>query len=149
MELIGLEFRGGEEAKSKTVAPQNGAPRPVPPAPLDFNKASRSENTPEGLNGLQYARGLLEKLFVPSTAPLLQIVEQNIRQLSQRERISEAAAVDTLLDLAQEARARGEKVNRFWFEDSQFMATTKGPVPEKEGKLARRLHQQMAIARRD
>ena len=52
---------------------------------------------------------------MPSTSALLQIVEQNIRLLSQRDHISEAEAVDTILASAQEAQARGETVNRFWF----------------------------------
>lgn len=122
------------QAVSKRSAnEQQNAATPAPaPAPGDA-ASSRSANdqqtvaplpseekAPPGLDGLQYACGLLENLTIPQTPPLLHLVAESIRLLAKRDGIDEAAATDRMLQLARSARERGEQVNRFFFEDARW-----------------------------
>jgi hypothetical protein len=90
-----------------------------------------SDEVPEGLDPAQYARGFLEKICLPTSRPLLDVVRSSIETLARSDRISPAKATVKILDRARAAKARGETISRFWFEDGRF--NSDAPPPDRHG----------------
>jgi hypothetical protein len=92
-------------------------PTPVIPVYLDDRSAGA---IPRDLHPLEYARGVLESLGRPCTNNLLIVVTESIRSLAKSESISSWDAAERIGARALDAVKRGEKVNRFWFEDGGY-----------------------------
>jgi uncharacterized protein YdaU (DUF1376 family) len=121
------------------IAAGNGPSMPA--AMQDQTRADQrgnenSERPPEGLNGFQYAAGLLEQLGQVATRAVLPIVADSIRLLAKREGITEAEATDVMKRRAEEARASGESVNRFWFEDGKWQGGDLPPAQPPKATMA-------------
>ncbi len=136
----------GEPIGSPTVEPNSmgntgSNASPMPMVMQDQTRADQrgkenSERSPEGLNGFQYAAGLLEQLGQVATRAVLPIVADSIRLLAKREGITEAEATDVMKRRAEEARASGESVNRFWFEDGKWQGGDLPPAQPPKATMA-------------
>jgi len=121
------------EAEGKVDQGMEGETEKSTPVSIDLD----SEEVPEGLDPAQYARGLLEKMGLPTSRPLLDIVRSSIETLARSDRISPAKATAKILDRARMAKRRGEEVNRFWFEDGRFNSDL--APPDRRGVKSRSL----------
>jgi hypothetical protein len=89
-------------------------------------------SAPEGLEPLQYAAGILERLGIPSTKTLLVVVGQALQYLARDETLPLHKACDALLARAQLARENGEYRWLFWFQDGRWKAPKPVVVPKVE-----------------
>ncbi len=80
------------------------------------------EVIPEGLDPFQYATGVLEKIGLPSSRSLLQIVASSIQTLAkdEREPLTLDVATERIIARVLADKRSGKPVNRFWFEDGKF-----------------------------
>jgi len=74
----------------------------------------------EGLHPLSLAMGLLERIELPATKGLMQVVAASIEVVGKSRGLTHAAATDLLLEKARTARRAGVRVDRFWFEDGKY-----------------------------
>jgi len=100
-----------------------GSVTPVMQAPVerkyDFT-VEPSEGIPGGLQPLQYARGVLEQVSVPSSVRLLDQCGQAIGFLAKAEKVELHEATRLMIGRALSAQGRGETVNGFWFMDKRW-----------------------------
>jgi hypothetical protein len=87
----------------------------------DFN-VEPGDAIPEGMQPLQYARGVLEGCGVPSSAHLLDPCSQAIGFVAKAEKLELHEATRLMLGRALAAQGRGEAVNGFWFTDGKVEA---------------------------
>jgi len=128
----GLQEQIGAE---QTGAEQRGAKAP-PPA----MRTASGDEPPRGLHPLDYAKGLLENLNLGASPAVLTVVADAICRLAKQDGVDEAQATHRMLQLAQAARERGDKVDRFWFEDGDWATTS----PKEKTKLGQRMEQSLA-----
>lgn len=107
---------------------QNGSlPEPVPvPEPEPGAAATSADEPPPGLPMLTYARGLLENCFIPVEPSMTQLVSSTIGGYAREHKIEAYEATKQLTELARDALARDETVNRFWFTDRKWKRKEKG-----------------------
>lgn len=106
-ELNGIELNGREwEEDSGAVAP--------PPVSLEVGRA------PDGLHPLEYARGVLDRLEIPTVRRNLTAAGAAVEACARGHGFKFPDAVDYIVTSATAARGRGERVTAFWFEDGKY-----------------------------
>jgi hypothetical protein len=89
------------------------------------------ESTPEGMNSLQYARGLFELLNTPTTNQLLMVAAQAIECLARDLGAPLHEACDAMIVRALAAKEAGVRKWIWWFTDSKWDTSVKTVTPEQ------------------
>jgi hypothetical protein len=79
-----------------------------------------ADDIPEGLDAMQYARGMLETLNIPHAFATQTAASSAITAYAKEHGAALHRSTGKLMALARDAIARGEPVNRFWFEDAKW-----------------------------
>ena len=119
------EGKGGGKERAATVS--NDDP--------DFVK--------EGLDPYQYATAFLEEFRLPTNRGMLELVGSAIGSLAKGDGVAPEKAFRTIRDRARVTKARGDPINRFWFEDGGYLDNGERRSDGKSGfaeELRRRLH---------
>jgi hypothetical protein len=137
-------------SSSKGGAQANEPPKnPPPAAPPDDGEM------PEGLNGLEYARGLMDRCNIPLDFQTQRPIAAAIEAYAKQRSISLPKATMELIRFAEDALREGATVNRFWFTDGKYRAKMqKRPVVKvpdaaerQMAEDAARMQQQQALTR--
>lgn len=109
-------------------------PAPSSPSSLTLNPSSlngelESDAPPAGLHPLNYGRRLCEDLGM-TVEGNVRVVASAVEAVMGKNECNGPAAYTFLLEKARKAEARGEKVDRWWFQDSKWKNVKAGEVPQ-------------------
>jgi hypothetical protein len=114
----GMANQEQEQEQEKDPPSASATPKadPVPDREYDFG----SEEIPEGLDAMQYARGLLEACNIPHSFAAQNAASSGITTFAKEHSFPLHRATAKLTALARDEIARGGTMNRFWFEDAKW-----------------------------
>jgi hypothetical protein len=127
----GMPNQEQEQEQDKDSPSAGEAAKPPATAP-DHEYDFGSDEIPEGLDSMQYARGLLEVLSIPQAFANQRAASSGITAYAKEHSIPLHIATAKLTALARDAIARGESVNRFWFEDAKWRVNANAAQPGEQ-----------------
>lgn len=77
------------------------------------------QNPPEGIHALGYARGICDQLGLPCKGNL-EVIADSITAVARLHELSPKGSYIFLLGHAKDSLARGEAVDRWWFQDAKW-----------------------------